>query len=389
MTTSRPLRIVCANDQILPVRETDAEQILSAMSAIGELSDAEVTLLLPATWRGGTVTREALAAYYEVNSAFDVETLPSVFPSFRGLEKLGHGLAVSLSPVVRGADVLYTRNLPTAIATLKLTRTPVVYETFRPWPQQMKGLRPALRHMVTHDRFLGAVLHSRFAGQSFLDIGMPEEKLLVAHNGYDPERMQPVLGRDEARDALGLSQDQNVIAYAGHVSMGKGLGIMLDLAERLADCRFLIIGSYGEGEVERRAASLDNVEIVPWQPFKKTVPYLYAADVLFIPPTRGPLEKVGNTVLPIKTFLYMATGRAIFGGATPDLVEILETGKNAWLVEPDNLKAAYEGLSGLLGDRAKQVRLGRQAALDVAPLTWENRGAAILAFVRERLESVS
>ncbi len=385
MTFHRPIRIAYANDQIFPLNETDAEQLISAMSAVGGLDRAEVCLLLPARFGAAGVTAEELAEHYEVAGNFRVATRRSLFPSVRGLEKTGHALATLRMPEYRGADLLYTRNLPTAMSALSFGDKPVVYETFRPWPRQHPSLTPLLRRLVTHRRFLGAVTHSKLAGQAFLDIGLAPEKLLVAYNGYDPKRLEPVLDRETAREMLGLPRERAVVTYLGHVRMAKGLGIMLELASRYPDAEFVIVGSTGEGEVERRAAAIGNVRVVGWKRFRDTSPYLYASDILFIPPTVGPLEKVGNTVLPIKTFLYMASGRAIFGPSSPDLLEVLESERNALLVTPDDPDAAARGLGGLLASPDERRRLGACAASDVAALTWERRAIKILGFLEERL----
>ena len=381
------MQLVYTNDQVLPVQETDTEQLMSMVSALGHIG-VDVRLLLPGVWGKLSATGSQLAQYYQVDKTFKVKILKSLFPSNRALEKLGHAIICVLEERIGQSDFLYTRNLPTVFAALAFSRHLVLYETFRPWPDQNKHLIPLLKFMVQHKRFLGVVTHSALAGKSFLNIGMPQERLLVAYNGYDPQRMKPELTKDEARRKLDLPQEVKIVTYAGHVNMDKGLGLMLALADKLKDVLFLIIGSQGEGEVERQAANLENVRIIPWQEFAQTVPYLYASDVLFIPPTKGPLERVGNTVLPIKTFLYMAAGRPIFGPSTPDLLEILEDGRNAVLVETDNIKTALLRLRELLADKSSLCTLGENAKKDVLEMTWINRAKHVRDFCSSRLTDI-
>ena len=383
------LKIAVSNDQIFRPGETDIEQIMSSMSAVGSLPGVDVELLLPLGWRMQPSDAASLAYQFDVPETFTTRGQRSLFPSFRALEKSAHALACLSSRALKECDVLYTRNLPTALAVLAFSKKPVVYETFRPWPDQKPILVPLLRKMVRNPRFLGAVTHSRLAGRSFIEIGMAEEKLLTAHNGYSPKRMQPVLSRDEARQQLNLPKTGRIVSYVGHVMMKKGLDILLRLAAELPDVLFVVVGSEGPGEVEREAEKLPNVRIVPWQPFRATVPYLYASDVLFIPPTAGPLTKVGNTVLPIKTFLYMASKRAIFGPATPDLAEVLTHDRNAVLVTPDDPAAALTALSHLLEDAAFRERIAQTAFDDVSEMTWEARAARIVAFIEERRNALS
>jgi glycosyltransferase involved in cell wall biosynthesis len=167
--------------------------------------------------------------------------------------------------------------------------------------------------------------------------------------------------------------------------MKKGLGLMLEMARALPEVQFVIVGSEGEGEVERRAARLDNVRVVPWQSFDEMTPYLYAADVLLIPPSTTPLKKVGNTVLPMKTFPYMAAGRAILAPNSPDLRELLQDGENAALVPPDDSDAAVRRLRSLLDDPDTRERLGAAARADIEDHTWPRRAERILHFIQDRL----
>ncbi len=382
------MRVVCTNDQLLPLPETDTEQIVSMISALGR-SNFDVELLLPFKWGQEKVTAYEIAKYYEVEENFRVTSIESAFPSIRALEKIGHAVAALFDGAFKDADVLYTRNLPSAVAALCFSKKPVVYETYRPWPEQVRATVPILKWMNSKKRFLGIVTHSQLAGHSFVDIGIPEDKILVAHNGYDPVRMLPILSKREARDKLNLLQSRRIVTYAGNVNMAKGLDLMIELAKGLSEAQFVIVGSKGEGDIERLSKALHNIRIVPWQTFKDTVQYLYASDVLLIPPTSKPLEEVGNTVLPIKTFLYMASGRPIFGPATPDLQEVLKSGLNAVLVEPDNYDVALEALRALLKSDEKLEELGRQAAYDVQAMTWDNRAVRVRDFIVEHMNRLA
>jgi glycosyltransferase involved in cell wall biosynthesis len=355
------------------------------MSMIGgfEAAGADVTLVKPEHWFDPEPGRSAIAEYYQIDPTFDVAAVRSVYPNIRGIEKVAQGLAGPRHPAARQADVLYTRTLPILLGALLVGTRPVVYETYRPWPRQQPWSAPIFREIARHPRFLGAVLHSDLARQSYMDAGVDPDRLLTAHNGYDPERLRPRLSRETARERCGLP-DRPTVTYAGRVTMEKGLGLLLDMARALPTVQFVIVGSEGEGEVERQAAPLDNVRVVPWQPFDDTVPYLYAADVLLIPPSTKPLKEVGNTVLPMKTYLYMAAGRAILAPASPDLQELLRDDENAALVPPDDPDAAIRRLRTLLGDPDRCDRLGQAARADIENHTWPRRAERILHFVQQR-----
>ena len=107
------------------------------------------------------------------------------------------------------------------------------------------------------------------------------------------------------------------------------------------------------------------MRIVPWQRFSDLAPYLYAADVLIIPPSLEPLEQHGTTVLPIKLFLYLAAGRAILAPIAPDTAELLRADANAALVPPGDIDAMLDMLRRLIHDVPLAERLGA-AALETA-----------------------
>lgn len=375
------MHLAYVTDQVLPRTATDTRQMLAMVAAMGE-AGAQVTLVTPARWDRAAASREAVAAYYEVTPTFEMATVRSVYPNIRGIEKLAQGLVGPRHPAARQADVVYTRTLPILLGAL-LAGRPVVYETYRPWPDQQPLSHPLFRWIGRQPHFVGAVLHSRLAAESYARIGVPRSKLLTAHNGHHPQVLQPTLSTRQARAQCRLPERPTVV-YTGRVSLKKGLGLVLDLAEALPEVSFVIVGSEGDGPVEQRAATLPNVQVLPWQPLSATVPYLYAADVLLIPPTRKPLEKVGNTVLPIKTFLYLAAGRAILAPRTPDLEEVLIDTHNAALVTPDVPEEALHRLRQLLENEDLRLNLATQARFDGEALTWDRRAEKVLRFIEER-----
>jgi glycosyltransferase involved in cell wall biosynthesis len=110
---------------------------------------------------------------------------------------------------------------------------------------------------------------------------------------------------------LGLPADRPIAVYAGRINAEKGLDQILDLAAMRPEVLFLLVGSEGDGPIEREAAGRGNVRILPWAEPASLPAWLQAADVLLIPPSRAPLQRFRNCVLPMKLFAYLAAGRPI------------------------------------------------------------------------------
>jgi glycosyltransferase involved in cell wall biosynthesis len=302
---------------------------------------------------------------------------------------MGHALRAARWSELARFDVVYTRNLPVVCAVLTLSSLPVVYETYRRWPSQSAAKRWLFTRLKAQRRLVGLVLHSELAADSYRQLGYGPARTLVAHNGFDRSALDDAPSHADARARCGLPPDRFTITYAGRVDPEKGLMCVLDLAAALPEMVFVIAGSRGRGPVERRAERLPNVRVVAWQPLPETLPWLMAADALIIPPTRGPLERAGNTVLPIKTFLYLATGRPIIAPSTPDVLEVLEDRRNGVLLPPDDLDAAVMRIRELEHDPLERARISSAAVSDAAKYTWEGRAARVVEFIERRRGSGS
>lgn len=380
------MRILYVYDTLLPGTGADTEQVVNTVAALSRRG-FDLGLLLPGP-RSGPGDGDALRRYYHVEGAFEVEQLAYRYHALRGPEKWSHALRAARHPLAARADLIYSRNLPAVWSALRAGHR-VVYEHFRPWGDQHPPLQPLLRHLLRHPNLLGAVFHSDHTRQSYRRLGIPEARLLVAHNGWDPARMEPRLSRADARRQLGLEPERFTVVYSGRMNQRKGLELLLEAARQVPEFAFVLVGSEGDGPIEREARALANVRVVPWQRYTELAPWLYAADVLVIPPSLAPLERHGNTVLPIKLFLYLAAGRVILAPVAPDTAELLEDNRNAALVQPGRVEATVSRLRQLAADPAECDRLSRAALATAQGLTWDARGARIAEFIRSRANARS
>jgi len=379
-----PVRILYSYDTLMPGTGADTEQVVNTVSALARRGHAMGLLIPgPATAPGDA---SALRAYYQVEGDFTLELLRWRYHRLSGPEKWSHAWRAPRHPAAIAADLVYTRNLAGAARMLRAGRR-VVYDHFRPWGDQYPPLQPWLRRILRHPNLVGAVLHSHHALTSYLRLGVPPERCLVAHNGWDPARMEPRLTQAEARPRLGLEGDRFTVVYSGRINARKGLDIILAAARQAPEMAFVLVGSEGEGPVEAEARSLPNVRVVPWQRFSDLAPWLYGADVLVIPPSLEPLTQHGNTVLPIKLFLYLAAGRVLLAPRAPDTAELLTDGVNAALVAAGDVAGTVATLRGLAADPARAVRLAAAARATAQDLTWDGRAERIESFLEVRLKA--
>lgn len=375
------MRIVYLFDRGLPATETDSEQMVQTVAALARRG-VDVTMLLPETAQAASA--DEIRSYYRVRGDFRVEYVRNRLAAWSTGRKWVHALSSLSRARELRPDVLYTRNFPTLFAALG-RRESIAYETYRPWGDQFPILRPAFRAAMNAPGFIGGVLHSEVARGRYEQLGAPPDRLRVIHNGYDPGLFEPRMTKTEARTALGLSQDETLVTYTGHVNVTKGLELVLAMAKRCPEATFLLVGSEGDGPIQQLARRIPNVRVIPWQPFDQTVRYLIASDVLLQPPSALPLRLVGNTVLPMKLFLYLAARRPILAPATEDVREVLTDGVNAVLVPPGDVPAAIAALRALLASPTRATAIADAAAMSAVHLTWDARAEKLEAFLTERL----
>jgi len=366
-------------------RQACREQTMSTAAALARRGH-EVTLLMPRRPRDPELSADELCRYFAVEGGLELVQRPTRW--------VGEGLLTSLmwifqvvrDPALRGADLLYSR-IPAMLGAGHLSPVPFATDHYRRWPDDHPVSRPFLRRTAARRHCLGLVLHSHYAADAYRRMGIDEAQLLVAHNGADPIPAAPT--QTEARHRLGLPAWRPIAVYAGRINGEKGLDQLLALAGLRPETLFLLIGSQGAGPVERLAAALDNVRVLPWAGPDALPLWLQAADVLLVPPSRAPLERYRNCVLPMKLFAYLAAGRPILAPASPDTAELLEHEQTALLVAPDRPEAAAAGLDRLLREPGLARRLSTSARALSAGLTWDKRAERIAAFLQERLLAVA
>lgn len=296
------------------------------------------------------------------------------------------GVTLVFTKEFRQADVIYTRNLWIAWMAMLFGQR-VVFDHYRPWSDQIPPLAYWIYRLMCRRSFLVNISHSDYTREKYLALGIPKEKLVCVRNGFEPQRLQSRVPVNAAKRSIGLPDDRKTVVYTGRLNHRKGLSLVVEAAKRLPDILFVLVGSYGNGVIEASAVGIENILVIPWQPADVIGQYVLAADVLLVPPSWKPLAQFGSTVLPLKLFFYMASGRPILAGNTPDVSEVLQHDRNAFLCRPDNLDSLVNGLRILTSDTVLADRIAATALADSADFTWDKRTSRIVDIIRNRLEA--
>lgn len=371
------MKILFAYENPLPNAQADAEVFVATARHLAAYT-SQAWLHAPVASEANYKTAATLAAMPIVRACAPLR--PAVLRHFCC------GLTLPFRREFREADFIYTRNLWVAWLALLFGQR-VVFDHYRPWPEQIPPLRPWIYYIFSHPRFLANISHSDYTRQKYLELGIQAQKLDCVHNGFDPQRLGTPLSVQVAKQQIGIDSSTKTVVYTGRINHKKGLELVIEAARRLPDHLFLLVGASGSSTIDAAAKGVANVRIIAWQQPEGLARHIFAADVLLIPPSLKPLAEFGSTVIPLKLYLYMGSGRPILAGDTADVREILEDGRNAILTQPDSVDALVNGIVALTGDETLAKRIGAASLEDSRQFTWDARARKIAAILASRLAS--
>lgn len=390
------MRTAFLTDEVLPGHGADTIQFVNALSALAR-AGVEVHLYWPVP-PGSPVLDDpgargdfhaALRAHYAADCGFVLHPVGGALRGPRLWTKLVAGTLSTGRALRADYDLIHTRTLLPSLGTLG-TGEPLVFETYRPLTQQFPAVGPVFRALTPLRAFAGLVVHSRLVRDRFIADGVPAEKVVTLYNGFDARLLGETRSPTEARAALGW-RERPTLVYAGRLGRPKGCDLFVEAARRLTDAEWVFVGATNTDdarEMQAACAGLAHVRFAGFMTGEALALAHQAADVLLIPPSAKPLQELGNTVLPIKLFTYLASGRAILAGDLADTRELLVDGESARLIRPDDVPALVDAVTALLADPDGRARLAAKARGLAESLTWDARGRRLRTFYEERLSAL-
>lgn len=281
-------------------------------------------------------------------------------------------------------DLIYSRN-PWSVAFLSRTGVPFIWEAHEEHVHnRSKLLSKILENLIVRasrkPELVKVVAISDALAKVWQGYGVPEEKLLSAHDGVDLKLFGEPIPKHEARKQLGLAQDRKLIAYTGTLRADRGIDLILESARRIPEADFVLIGG-GSQEIEHWKSEsvqlgLANVRFTGKIAHREVPRWLAASDILL--PMRTWREKNVRVCSPMKLFEYMAARRLIVGPAFPTVLEVILDGEEAILFAPDDIQAMESALRNGLA-QSDETAMPERAYQKVArDYTWESRCRLIL-----------
>ena len=217
-------------------------------------------------------------------------------------------------------------------------------------------------------------------GQDMAKNGIPADKIVTLHNGYNRlfAKRQP----EQAaawRSQLLTHPQHRLVVYSGALYPFKGVDLLLAIAKDFPTVHFAFAG--GPEEQRRhyedvvRDRMLTNVSFLGFIAQEKLASLLQAADVLAHPHLKG---HAATFTSPMKFFDYMASGTPIIASDIPTMAEFKSAGIVAAWCQPNDPHSFAHSLRQVLNTDAQTFvnTAGRKAFMH--QFSWEHRITQVL-----------
>jgi glycosyltransferase involved in cell wall biosynthesis len=165
---------------------------------------------------------EDVFSFYSVRARFELKYFPNALSGRLSYLAFVYSLALVLYARARGCALITTRNVEVAVWAAWLN-IPVIIESHNfskfavnKWIGRWIGLtRDAARKV-------SVVVTTQAGKNSYVNLGVPEDRIKVLPNGVDVERFGLSVPGNVLREELGLPQERAIAVFSGSLHEGRG-----------------------------------------------------------------------------------------------------------------------------------------------------------------------
>lgn len=217
---------------------------------------------------------------------------------------------------------------------------------------------------------------------------VPSGKIKVIHNGVDVERFSPVEDKSAFKKKFGFRNEDLLILYVGRLYSRKGLPTLIEaipkVAEKFNGVKFIISGKGlkdEENKLRRYAKKLGVEEKLIFLGYfpDEALPDLYRAADIFVFPSI-------YENLPFAMLEAMASGLPVITTTVGGIPEVIQNGKNGFMIEPYNSAALAERILYLIESPKVAYEMGLSGRETVErKFSWEGITSQVLQVYREAI----
>ena len=375
------MKIVILSSSSLPSNTANSIQVVSMASAFSEMGH-DVVLVGRVRDTDSRKTAESLHDHYGVANSFRVVLVPWQTPSI--LSGAFYVLRAVRAIRLLNPEIVLSRNVLGSLMLCALG-FPLIHESHSTEGSWLGRIFFSL--MLRSRNLIGLVAISESLAKHLEGSHqISRRSILVAHDGARP------LGTGAKAVSSPKSGPSFRVGYAGSFYRGRGIDLIVQIAQRCDWATFVLIGDHSVTR-EDWLGDISNIELIGEVPPLEVRQHLVSFDVALAPYQVDTSDRRGNVTAkwmsPLKIFEYMAARVPIIASDLPAIREILTNDINALLVDPNNPDSWISAIELLNQDLplASEIASNAQDLL-LSQYTWESRAASILRFAEERKDDI-
>lgn len=328
---------------------------------------------------------ENMVKAYNIQDKLKVVKLPMPWPIDRGWGGKWTSSSTVVSKyyfpfhILPHAKIVHTRDWNFLEVAIK-HGVPVIYE------QNHHNDRKFDPKIVKSHLFQISVTVAETVRESMIENGMPREKIITIHSGYNQVfSSRDLLGAKKCREQL-VGNGKPMVVYAGGLYWFKGVDMLIDVAKELPQVQFVIAsGDSSQVQAYQKQAKdkeVINAQFLGYIQQNKLVNLLQAADILAHPHC---MSQAATFSSPLKFFDYLASGTPIVATKIPILKEFHSCNAIVEWCEPDNPIAFAQCIQKVLLTHPRKEE-GYIKSIEYAKeFSYENRISKIMSYVDESI----
>lgn len=370
------MKIVYIANSIVPSRIANSIHVMNICSSLAKMGH-DVTILLPKI--DGDENQEEIFSFYGLDPDFKMEKL--YFPSFKG-KTFYYTYAIYKALKRIKPDYVIGRFV-NGNAIAAMMGFPSTFDSHGPMWEDSKISNWFFKRMLNQKALKKLTVNSIALKDIYLKSGIFNDtkfdtaNLVVAHNGandYDLHEKAEVPGRKESLK----------VGYFGHLYAGRGIDLIIELARRMPDLEYYIVGGEEEDIAYwKQQTDLTNLHFLGFVPFAEVYKYRHSCDILLAPYQKivspgGTIGDQGPYMNPIKYLEYMSSRKAIVASELPSTREVLDE-SNAILVDCDDIDQWENAIRQLADNPELREQLSDKSYSDFQKnFTWKMRAERLI-----------
>ncbi len=365
-------KLVYISPNNFPSRAAHTIHIINMCQSFQRLN-YEVTLIIPLNRHNLFTSVNKIKKHYGVEEGFKILRIPIV-PTILGIHIFSWIVLFLLKRIK--PEYSYTRSFMIAnLLTKNNIRT--IFEThgieFKNFDKE---------NILSRDLLNKVVVISKALLNIYKENNYDTSKFYVAHDGAN------ILKQKIDKSDLTFNDGKIHIGYVGHLYKGRGIELILNMAQNRSEMIFHIVGG-NEQDIQywkekSKSLNLQNVIFEGFLPPNKVSILRKKYDVLLAPYEEkvrisGNVGDTSKWMSPLKIFEYMSDKKPILVSDLPVLHEVLKNKYNCLFCEVNNLENWLKNLDLLVTDTELANKISENAFKEFyEKYTWDKRAENIL-----------